>query len=166
MYLDWALLHWCFSLLCLMGAPGLPGLVGQMGREVPGPIWVLNGLSPVCLPSWFPSHVTWPRSERSPWLHSPGSSHQVCFNPAAHRKQLRAAISYTAVSVAMTQEVHLYPDEESICPRCLIFTLIFSEKTLKINRTNMFWMCYLCLIPVQPWNTGIYITENMTVKAV
>lgn len=66
MYLDWALLHWCFSLLCLMGAPGLPGLVGQMGREVPGPIWVLNGLSPVCLPSWFRSHVTWPCSEHSP----------------------------------------------------------------------------------------------------
>lgn len=65
MYLDWAVLHWCFSLLCLMGAPGLPGLVGQMGSEVPGPIWVLNGLSPVCLPS-FRSHVTWPCSERSP----------------------------------------------------------------------------------------------------
>lgn len=86
MYLDWALLRWCFSLLCLMGAPGLPGLVGQMGREVPGPIWVLNGLSPVCLPSWFRSHVTWPCSQRSPWLHSAGSSHQVCFNLAAHRK--------------------------------------------------------------------------------
>lgn len=48
-----------------MGAPGLPGLVGQMGRKVPGPIWVLNGLSPVCLPSWFHSHVTRPCSERS-----------------------------------------------------------------------------------------------------
>ena len=48
-----------------MGALGLPGLVGQMGREVPGPIWVLNVLSPVCLPSWFGSHVTWPGSERS-----------------------------------------------------------------------------------------------------
>lgn len=55
-----------------------------------------------------------PRSERSPWLHSPGSSHQVCFNPAAHRKQFRAAISYAAISVAMTQEVHLYRDEESV----------------------------------------------------
>lgn len=65
MYLDWALLHRCFSLLCLMGAPGLPGLVGQMGWEVPGPIWVLNGLSPVCLPSWFHSDVTWPCSEHS-----------------------------------------------------------------------------------------------------
>lgn len=86
MYLDWALLHWCFSLLCLMGAPGLPGLVGQMGREVPGPIWVLNGLSSVRLPSWFRSHVTWPCSEQAPWLHSPGSSHQVCFNLGAHRK--------------------------------------------------------------------------------
>lgn len=86
MYLDWALLHWCFSLLCLMGAPGLPGLVGQMGRGVPGPIWVLNGLSSVRLPSWFPSHVTRPCSERSAWLHSPGSSHQVCFNPGTHRK--------------------------------------------------------------------------------
>jgi len=38
MYLDWALLQRRYSLLCLMGAPGLLGLVGQMGREVPGPI--------------------------------------------------------------------------------------------------------------------------------
>lgn len=66
MYLDRALLHWCSSLLCLMGAPGLLGSVGQMGRGVPGPIWVLNGLFPVCLPSWFHSHVTWPCSEHSP----------------------------------------------------------------------------------------------------
>ena len=31
-------LHWSLSLLCLMGARGPPGLVGQMGRELPGPI--------------------------------------------------------------------------------------------------------------------------------
>lgn len=46
------------ALLCLMGAPGPPGSVGQMGCQVPGPISVLNGLSSVRLPSWFCSHVT------------------------------------------------------------------------------------------------------------
>lgn len=86
MYLDWAILRWCFSLLCLMGALGLLGLVGQMGSQVPGPIWVLNGLSPVCLPSWFGSRVTWPLLSALPWLRSPGSSHQVCFNLTVHGK--------------------------------------------------------------------------------
>lgn len=113
MYLDWALLHWCFSLLCLMGAPGLPGLVRQMGREVPGPIWVLNGLSPVCLPSWFRSHVTWPCSERYPWLPSAGSSNQVCFNLAAHRKHRSPPPSP-------------WPDKpsESICTSAMKHTLL------------------------------------------
>lgn len=39
------------ALLRLMGAPGPPGSVGQMGCQVPGPISVLNGLSSVRLPS-------------------------------------------------------------------------------------------------------------------
>lgn len=139
MYLDWALLHWCFSLLCLMGAPGLPGLGGQMGREVPGPIWVLNGLSPVCLPSWFHSHVTWPCSERSPWLHSPGSSHQVCFNLDAHRKHCTRCYrnlpdprSWASPSVPRWW-IKVF---STLIPPCLIFIHPFPKNTISVKRRN------------------------------
>lgn len=81
------------ALLCLMGAPGPPGSVGQMGCQVPGPIWVLNGLSSVRLPSWFRSHATqssacstlpdYPfRGVRGGSGRGRGS-HQVCFNLGA-----------------------------------------------------------------------------------
>lgn len=82
MYLAWSLLHQCFSLLSLMGAPGLQDLVEQMRREVPRPIWVLNGLSSDCLPvmTLLPCDLAWLRA--LPWFHSPGSLHRVCFKAA------------------------------------------------------------------------------------
>lgn len=111
MYLDWAWLHWCFSLLCLMGAPGLLGLVGQMGREVPGPIWVLNGLSPVCLPSWFRSHVTWPCSQRSPDCTVQGVHIRCALTSLPTTSNICAAISISLTQQA--EQVHLYCGDES-----------------------------------------------------
>lgn len=162
MYLDWALLHWCSSLLCVMGAPGLSGLVGQMGSKVPGPIWVLNGLSPVCLPSWFRSHVTWPCSELSPDCTVQGVHIRCVLTSLPTTNTAHVAISFSLTQQA--KQVHVYFSDESDCH---VFTEPLTYFSLFVETLSLtLWKYFRPTIYVMKNPSEIIVIDSQGSKSV